>query len=42
MKRMVEHAKHIEQECEHKYSEQVAAPLGVKCVKCGHFVGAWE
>ncbi len=28
--------------CEHQYKEIEAAPLGVVCIHCGHFVGAWE
>lgn len=31
-----------EEECEHQYAERTTAPLGVSCIKCGHFVGAWE
>lgn len=28
--------------CNHKYVERTTAPLGVACIYCGHFVGAWE
>jgi hypothetical protein len=28
--------------CEHKYAEQTCAPLGVRCIKCGQFIGAHE
>jgi hypothetical protein len=42
MKAMVRHAERMEQECDHRYAERETAPLGVKCVKCGHFVGAHE
>lgn len=28
--------------CEHRYREIETSPLGVVCVRCGHFVGAWE
>jgi hypothetical protein len=28
--------------CDHQYAERTTAPLGVTCIKCGHFVGAWE
>ena len=41
MRKMVEHAQDVA-ECEHKYREEVEAPLGVRCLHCGHFVGAWE
>lgn len=29
-------------ECEHQYREIETAPLGVVCIHCGHFIGAWE
>ena len=41
IKRMLAHAKRMLEDCDHKYAEQETAPLGVRCVKCGHFVGAW-
>lgn len=28
--------------CDHQYREKLTSPLGVTCIKCGHFVGAWE
>jgi hypothetical protein len=32
----------LEDECDHQYAEVETAPLGVRCIKCGHFIGAWE
>lgn len=31
-----------EMECNHQYREHLAAPLGVSCIKCGDFIGAYE
>jgi hypothetical protein len=31
-----------DQGCDHVYRESVLAPVGVICIKCGDFVGAWE
>jgi hypothetical protein len=28
--------------CEHQYVEVGTAPTGVRCIRCGHFVGSWE
>lgn len=27
---------------DHEYEEVETAPLGVRCIRCGHFIGAWE
>lgn len=35
-------ADHLESDCDHQYKETNTAPLGVTCIKCGHFVGAHE
>ncbi len=41
-KNQYEICKQFQEECDHVYTERTTAPLGVICVKCDNFVGAWE